>query len=226
MIQDWWDQHWQAWRHRRLPQSQNLVDTAYRLAAEESARYQIQHMRSVPDYATDLLLHRGECEDLASGVILEFGVATGRTLRNFARARPDRECHGFDSWQGLPETWTWLFPAGSFRQAVPRFREPNIRVNQGLFADTLPAWLDQHPDPIALVHMDMDLYSSACTVLDLLEPRLVPGVRIIFDEYMNYPGWQQDEFRAWQQYCERTHTRYRYRGRVTRHQQVSVEIVP
>jgi hypothetical protein len=182
-------------------------------------------MRQVADYVTDLALHRAVCEDLAPGSILEFGVATGRTLRHFARCRPDRSVHGFDSWQGLPETWTWLFEQGSFQQSQPRFREPNIQVHPGWFADTLPGWLDQHGDRLALVHIDCDLYSSTRTVLDLLRPRLQAGTRIIFDEYCNYPGWQQDEFRAWQEVVAQHGIRYRYRGRVTRHQQVAVEIL-
>lgn len=215
----------QSWRHRRLPRSHNLVDTAYRLAAEQSAEYQIQHMRSVPDFATDLLLHRAMVRDIEPGVILEFGVNQGRTLRSLARSAPSRQCWGFDSWQGLPQDWTWLFPRGSFSGTVPSFRENNIRLVEGLFQHTLPTWLDQHPDTIRVIHIDSDLYESAAFVLSAVRDRLRPGCRIIFDEYCNYPGWQQDEFRAWQEFVAQHDIEYRYIGRVTRHQQVAVEIV-
>jgi hypothetical protein len=56
------------------------------------------------------------------------------------------------------------------------------------------------PRPVvAFVHADADLYSS--TVLCLkemaLRGRLVKGTVINFDEYWNYPDWQNGEYKAW-----------------------------
>jgi hypothetical protein len=42
---------------------------------------------------------------------------------------------------------------------------------------------------------------------------------------MNYPGWQQDEFRAWQEFCEKYNIQYEYVARVSRHQQVAVRVL-
>ena len=70
----------------------------------------------------------------------------------------------------------------------------------GWFDDTLPGFLAEHDGPIAFLHVDGDLYSSARTVLDLCGPRLVEGSVVIFDEYFNFPGWEQHEHRAWQEF--------------------------
>jgi hypothetical protein len=53
----------------------------------------------------------------------------------------------------------------------------------------------------------------------------VPGTVIIFDEYMNYPGWQLDEFRAWQEFVAQHKIRYEYIGRVSRHQKVAIRVL-
>lgn len=214
----------QRWRYRHYPQSHNLDQVAYRLAAEDSARYVIRHMKTTPNYDWDLDLHRDMCVQAQPGLVMEFGVASGRTIRNFARHLPDRMIHGFDSFEGLPESWSWLFPAGSFAQSQPRV-PANVILHQGWFDQTLPEWLAQNPGDIALLHIDCDLYSSTQTILNLVYDRLVPGTIIIFDEYLNHLGWELDEFAAWQQHVQAHGISYEYIGRVGSHQQVAVRIL-
>ena len=79
--------------------------------------------------------------------------------------------------------------------------------------------------PVALLHVDCDLYSSTVTILDNLHKQIVPGTVIVFDEYINYPGWQLDEFKAWQEYVKKHNIRYEYIGRVSKHQKVAVRVV-
>ena len=71
-------------------------------------------------------------------------------------------------------------------------------------------FLDQHDGPVAFVHIDSDLYSSAKTILDNLAPRIEPGTIIVFNEYFNYPNWKQHEYRAFQEFCDTNRVGYRY----------------
>ena len=134
------------------------------------------------------------------GLVLEFGVATGTTLGVIAGGLPGRTPYGFDVFSGLPEDWRPGFPAGTFAQdKLPEV--PGAQLVVGLFENTLPGFLGDHPGPVAFLHVDVDLYTSAKTVLDLLAGRLVPGTVIVFDEYWNYSGWKTDgEFRAWNEF--------------------------
>ena len=222
---DFIDQLRQTWRYRRMPRTPNLVDVAHQLAANSSAEYQTLHRRQTPDDPYDHRMHRAIYQQAdPQGHVLEFGVATARTIRNFARVDPARIIHGFDSFQGLPETWTWLFPRGSFRQAIPRV-PPNVQLHVGLIDQTLPRWRERNPGNIALMHIDVDLYSPTRTILELLNQQIQPGTIVIFDEYMNYPGWEQDEFRAWQEFVGANQIQYEYIGRVTAHQQVAIRVL-
>lgn len=214
----------QKWRYRHFPQSHDIDQVAYRLAAEDSARYVVQHMKTTPNYDWDLDLHRCMAQQITvSGHVLEFGVASGRTICNFARHLPGHVIHGFDSFEGLPETWSWLFPRGSFAQKQPRV-PANVILHSGWFDHTLPAWLAQNTGAVALLHIDCDLYSSTVTILENLRTRLVPGTIIIFDEYLNHLGWEYDEFAAWQEFVRAHHIEYEYIGRVGCHQQVAARI--
>lgn len=204
--------------------------TATRLASEESARYVQENMRTVLNFDTDYDLHdwiptQLNSRWLAEGLVLEFGVATGRTLNHFARLLPYKTIYGFDSFVGLPEDWTSRMRKGFFaRSSLPPVRK-NCSLIQGWFDQTLPEFVKVHTQPVALLHIDSDLYSSAVTILTLLEKQLAPGTVIVFDEYMNYPGWQQDEFKAWQEFCTAYNVQYQYIGRVSKHQKVAVRIL-
>jgi hypothetical protein len=233
-LQEWW-RYPQPTRAQRqlLGLHTDVIDydvTAVRLASEDSARYMIEHMRAVPNFETDYDLHDwvvGEVDlDLMHrGLVLEFGVATGRTLNHFARLLPGKTVYGFDGFQGLPEDWTSRMRRGFFaRDALPAVRS-NCQLIVGWFDQTLPKWIKSNHQPVALLHVDCDLYSSTVTILNNLRHQIVPGTVIVFDEYINYPGWQLDEFRAWQEYVAKHKIRYEYIGRVSRHQKVAVRVV-
>lgn len=207
--------------------------TAVRLASESSARYVIEHMRAVPNFDTDYDLHdwvaRTQLDPqlLANGTVLEFGVATGRTLNHFARCLPEKTVHGFDGFVGLPEDWTSRMRKGFFaRSSLPSVRS-NCELWVGWFNETLPGFVKkvQAEQPIALLHVDCDLYSSTVTVLRELEAGIVPGTVIIFDEYINYPGWELDEFKAWHEFVTTRGVKYEYIGRVSKHQKVAVRVL-
>ncbi|MFC4005056.1 class I SAM-dependent methyltransferase [Prauserella oleivorans] len=201
----------------------DLVYAGDREAAAESHRFAREHL-------TGATAFRKPWETLryalslapAGGMALEFGVATGSTLRVIAQAREDT-VYGFDSFDGLPEDWVTGMPAGSFATSeLPDV--PGAELVVGLFDDTLPGFLAAHPGPVDFVHVDSDLYSSARTVLDLVGPRLRPGSVIVFDEFFNYPGWQEHEARAWREYVDKTGIRFSYEAFSYEDRQVVVRI--
>lgn len=204
--------------------------TAVRIASEQSAEYALAHMRTVPNFDTDYDLHdwiptQLDSDLLSIGLCLEFGVATGRTLNHFARLLPNKTLYGFDGFTGLPEDWTSRMPAGFFkRERLPKVR-PNAKLVVGWFDQTLPGFAAEHTEPVALLHVDCDLYSSTVTILDNLKNQIVPGTVIVFDEYMNYPGWYMDEFKAWQEFVQDNDIDYEYIGRVSKHQKVAVRVL-
>ncbi|MFF0145247.1 class I SAM-dependent methyltransferase [Amycolatopsis sulphurea] len=157
------------------------------------------------------------------GMALEFGVASGNTLRTIATARGGIEVYGFDSFDGLPEAWLNGMPAGAFaRDDLPEV--PGAELVVGLFSDTLGEFLDRHPGPVDFLHVDSDLYSSAKTVLDLVGPRLQVGSIVHFDEFFNFPGWQRHEYRAWLEHVDKTGVSYEYEAYTYNDNQVTVRI--
>lgn len=136
------------------------------------------------------------------GVIAEFGVFRGTSLRLLARAAPERPVIGFDSFQGLPADWGALLPKGEFACPTPSFVENNISLRVGAFSETLPVFAAEG-QPVALAHIDCDLHDSTVTVLNGIAPLLVPGSVVVFDEYYGYPGFADFEYRAWKEFVAR-----------------------
>jgi Macrocin-O-methyltransferase (TylF) len=68
------------------------------------------------------------------------------------------------------------------RHGVP-LAEHRVELVQGLFEDTIE--LDE---PVALAHLDGDWYESTMTCLTRIAPRLVPGGRIVLDDYYKWSG--------------------------------------
>jgi hypothetical protein len=132
------------------------------------------------------------------GIVCEFGVYKGHTLRIIANTLRNTTIYGFDSFEGLPETWRSGFEKGTFSVELTDFPKfpGNVKLYPGLFETTLPHMLADDPRSAAFLHIDCDLYSSTKCIFNLLSTRLNVGTVVVFDEYLNFPGWENDEHRA------------------------------
>ncbi|NKE48710.1 class I SAM-dependent methyltransferase [Roseomonas frigidaquae] len=194
-------------------------------AALSSAEYAQAHMQGAPRFADkDALLRHAAGLAPAEGLVLEFGVFAGRSINLLAECLPGRPIHGFDSFEGLPEGWRPGFGPGAFALPAPPEVPPGVELVVGWFDRTLPGFLDDHPGPAALLHVDCDLYSSTQTVLAQLRDRIGAGTILVFDEYFNYPGWQQHEHRAFREFAAGGRA-YEYVGLVPSDQQVAVRML-
>ena len=144
----------------------------------------------------EVLAHAAAIAPL-EGLVLEFGVASGDTIR-FLAASPalcGRKIYGFDSFEGLPEPWG-AYQVTHFACTLPIVQK-NVELVVGMFADTLPPFLAKHASPAALIHIDCDLYSSTKLVLEWLTPRIIPGTVIVMDEYWIVVEHEQRAFEEW-----------------------------
>jgi len=157
-----------------------------------------------------------DAASLEGGLILELGVWHGISLRMTASNWPDEQVHGFDTFTGLPEAWGSPEKGGeaagaySTFGAMPADLPQNVQLHAGLFSETLPGFIKEHPGPIRFMNIDCDLYSSTKDIFDEVSERIVPGTVIIFDEYLMTPSWQDDEFKAFQEAVAKHGWTYEY----------------
>ena len=202
----------------------DLLAVGERDAASSSAAFAAREMYTARSFTDpESTLRHGLEIAPRGGLALEFGVFEGRSLRIMAEMRADGRVYGFDSFKGLPEDYRSHVRQGAF--AVDQLPQvPGADLVVGWFDETLPGFLAAHPDPVDFVHVDGDLYSSAVTVLEAVGPRLRVGSVLVFDEFFNYPGWEDHEFRAWQEFLARTGATFSYEGYTVNNEQVAVRI--
>jgi hypothetical protein len=213
--------------------ARNLLYALQLRAREQSADYVEQHMPDAIMFEErDDLLTYCLRQAPAEGLLLEFGVEKGGSIRALASAlrgerasgATPRTIHGFDSFEGLPEDWAGTaeqrgkFSLDGRVPAVPA----HVILHKGWFDQVLPGFLAANPGPVAFVHVDCDIYSSTRTVLWALAGRLCAGSVLLFDEYFNYPNWRHHEFRAFQEFVQEFAVRYRYLGYSTKNGHVAV----
>jgi len=143
------------------------------------------------------------------GDVYECGTWRGGTsifmyhiLRQYdaVRGRGDDARRGFfafDSFQGFKRSGTdkrlddfldddrFAAPLPSVQRAFELFGVPldHVRFMRGFFESTLPQF-GAPPNPIAVLRMDGDLYSSTRVTLRCLYPHVAPGGWVIVDDYL------------------------------------------
>ena len=152
------------------------------------------------------------------GHVVEFGVRYGQRLATFGTLRTIWEPYnylrrivGFDTFAGLRgpvaedgpaiEEGSFGVPSGyvAHLEEILRCHErekpfPHVQTFQVLAGDApqqLERFLEASPEAvIALAYFDMDLYEPTVACLQLLEPRLVKGSVVAFDElgHPRFPG--------------------------------------
>ena len=101
--------------------------------------------------------------------------------------------------------------------SAPTICVDNVEFHKGWFHESLPRFLDEHAGtPVAFVHADADLYSSTLTFLRLICTRRLfrKSSVIVFDEFWNYPNWENGEYKAWMEIVDEfnLHSKYVYFG--------------
>ncbi len=205
-------------------ESTNLVSASARRAADTSAAFIEKSMgKATPSQDRFALMDRSLAlvDPRLNGMYCEFGVYRGRTI-NYIASKVTQPVHGFDSFEGLPEDWRPGFAAGTFKiEGLPGVR-PNVKLYKGWFKDSLPRFKKDHPEPLAFGHFDADLYTSTRDVFDALGDHIVPGTVLQFDEFFNYPGWQEGESKAFFEFCQARAAEVEYIGYVQYDQQVAL----
>jgi hypothetical protein len=146
-------------------------------------------------------------------LVMEFGVYKGGMINFQAKRFPELHFVGFDSFEGLRETWSGMMPEATFALGgkLPRVRR-NVELVKGWFADSVPRWKAEHPDagvPL-VVHVDCDTYGATIDALEFCSGLIEQGLIIHFDDYFGFPNWREGGFKALKEISESRQWRLTY----------------
>lgn len=221
------------WTEDFRDKTKSIKNKIWEIANEESAEYVMKHMMQAKEFSSKEKYHDWIVDYLKNnvketGLNLEFGVAAGVSLRKFSAYTQD-PFWGFDSFEGLPEGWMPGYEEQRFdyKGTLPQVG-PNVKLMKGWFDKTLPVFVKEQEKElhnINFIHIDCDLYSSTKTVFDYLGKYIKKGTVIAFDEYFNYPGWKENEYKAFKEWKDEYGIQYEYLAYVENYSQVCIRIL-
>lgn len=131
------------------------------------------------------------------GYWLEFGVASGGSIKFIANQPKCHKIYGFDCFTGLPEKWKNL-SKGHFNLdgKPPTIDNAKIEFIVGMIEETLPEFVKRMDKPAAFIHIDTDLYSTCSTILSCLKEKIITGTIIALDDVHNWKECLDGEMTA------------------------------
>ena len=132
----------------------------------------------------------------------EFGVWRASSFKYLIKVF--KKGYGFDTFTGLPEDWligSDIEKKGTYSSDgnVPKIEGGEFIV--GKFEDTLPVFFAESRPIASVINYDADLYSSTICALNFSKQVIDKDTILIFDEFIINPSWEQDEFKALNEFC-------------------------
>jgi len=151
----------------------------------------------------------------------EFGVWNGASFKYLINSF--KKGYGFDTFTGLPETWH-NEPKGNYSNfgAVPKIDGGEFIV--GKFEDTLPKFFSKNRPLASLINFDADLYSSTICAISNSKNIIDQNTILIFDEFIMNDNWEQDEFKALNEFCQNENYNYEVLAFCLASKQVAVKL--
>ena len=141
------------------------------------------------------LLMKYFLKNIPGGNIIEFGSYRCGCAIFMAyvaqRILPGIQVHALDTFEGMPETDKTkdahsekdfnIVDLGEIRSYIASLGLKNLFLHQGLFKDIAFQVLNES-GPIALAHIDCDIYQSVAYSYDIVKPHMVDGGYVLFDD--------------------------------------------
>jgi len=150
-------------------------------------------------------------KSITSKPFYEFGVWRASSFKYLIKVF--KKGYGFDTFTGLPEDWhnengSVAQKAGTYTSDgnVPKIKGGEFIV--GKFEDTLPVFFSESRPMASVINFDADLYSSTICALNFSKSVMDKDTILIFDELIINESWEQDEFKALNEFCSINHFSY------------------
>ena len=148
-------------------------------------------------------------QSIRSRPFYEFGVWRGMAFKYLIKSF--KKGYGFDTFTGLPENWdvgNGIERAGTYSSDA---NVPNIEGGEfivGKFEDTLPIFYSEPRRLASIINFDADLYSSTLCALNYSKSVMDKHTILIFDEFIINETWEQDEFKALNEFASKNNYTY------------------
>jgi hypothetical protein len=184
---------------------------SYLLSPEATNFVEKTFKRAIPVKSDSEVLRIGSDYVSTDGEYLVFGVGCGKAVNFLAALNPTHNIICFDS-------FTTKKPSTPFLH--------NVRLIEGQFRDTLPSYSTDYFDglQIAFIYINCHTYQSTKDVFLWLKDYLGDRTVIVFDEFYNFPGFENEELKAFEEFLVENRFQAEYLSYNTENEQVAVRL--
>ncbi len=165
-------------------------------------------------------------KSIISKPFYEFGVWRASSFKYLIKAF--KKGYGFDTFTGLPEDWDVVSHVEKKGSYPSDGKVPKIKGGEfikGKFEDTLPVFFSESRPVASVINFDADLYSSTICALNFSKSVMDKDTILIFDEFIINESWEQDEFKALNEFCSINHISYEVIAVSFSTKQVAVKLI-
>ena len=145
------------------------------------------------------------------GEYLVFGVGSGKAVNFLAALNPTLTIYGFDSFLHKKPVTPFLH---------------NVSIIEGQFKESLPLFFQKTllTKQIAFLYINCHSYRSTRDVFIWLRDHLADRSIIVFDEFYNFPGFENEEYKAFEEFLVENEFDVEYLSYNTENEQVAVRL--
>jgi hypothetical protein len=174
----------------------------------------IQNIPNINTYPLTYVFEHMKLQHMPNTLWLEFGVESGNTI-NYISKFTDDKVYGFDSFEGFPQDLPDGFDKVAFKRNgyLPEVNS-NVELIKGPLNETLIDFIERQNKNISFIHIKTGLYSSTKYIFDVLKDYIGTDCIIIFDKFVNYPGFDEDtgELKAFYEFVTENNVDYVWIG--------------
>ena len=165
-------------------------------------------------------------KSIVSKPFYEFGVWRASSFNYLIKSL--KKGYGFDTFKGLPEDWNVggrSEKKGSYSSdgIIPKIKGGEFI--KGKFEDTLPIFFSKNRPIASVMNFDADLYSSTICALNYSKNVMDKNTILIFDELLMNESWENDEFKALNEFCSANNLSYQVIAISFYTKQVAVKLI-
>ena len=158
----------------------------------------IQNIPNINAYPLPYVFENMKIQHKPNTLWLEFGVASGNNINYISQFTNDI-VYGFDK--------RTADPSGNLPQV-----NSNVELVNEWSDETLINFMQTQNKKVSFIHMDVDMRSSTKYIFDVLKEYIDTDCIIIFDELVNYPGFEDGELKAFYEFITENKVEYTWIG--------------
>jgi len=141
---------------------------------------------------------------------LGFALYDAKMINTILKKIEPNILYCFENVKGLEEDWKDYKKGNLKNNFSMKFERKNVKLVIGDYKENIKKLLNENKQKCELVYLDCNTYNITKEVLNVLKERIVKDTILFIYDYFNYLGWEEGQFKAFQEFVKENNIKYKY----------------